>query len=259
MANNPEDFAKHRIETTQKQLRAPGVIHSLGADASRRMLELSDRLYLPEIGTDRVAKLQEGGIPVVGLLPGDEIEVTGEHSDFSPEQRKSLSDKGVLPAVQEALENSLRPGERVVMDEASGGKTISRQGKYTGKSGTKWRVVGAPLIALNAEDDDEPGHDTALGHELVHAGQAEALPFTKETNRLSRRIYEETRAYHVQSALDTYLHSKDANTRAQRVESAMRTWLESGRQLKTEDDRKDFERFLRTTGVGGMIKKSIDV
>lgn len=253
MAASPEDLAHHHIEQTQKQLRDPDVIEGLGHDAARRLLNLADSLYVPEITKDREVAFKPEGTPLIVLDPGDSVTLTGEFSGITDFQRKVMTHQGISPDDQRNIESIIKPTRTITMTEDSGGKTPYRAGLYETPSGKRYVARGAPMIAMSSDLRSEPGYDTVPIHELVHVAQALHQPYHQYASDI--QIFDETRAYRVQAKVDAALHGKEPQTRAQKVDHYLSEWEKAGGALVTPEDRIAFEQYLREREAGVLSSR----
>ena len=245
-----EALTSLNIERAKRQLSNAEVQARLGGVASKLLL-LANNLYIPDVSSDGRIDVQDGGIPIVSLEAGNELQLSGDTLGFSEEQRRAMWAKGISLSEQDKMESTLTDGVFTVPDFMQGA-VVSRSGTYSTKAGDV-RVSGRPVVVLNSSKPAVHVANTALAHELVHVSQNQDKPFKRKSGY--PMVQREAEAYSIQGHIQVGLQKGEPKaTKAYRVMRAYEEFRKSGRTLKEEAEQLDFERQLRKEGIGILGK-----
>ena len=238
------------IERVKRQLNNPEVQARLGGVAFKLLL-LASELYIPDISTDGRIDVQGGGIPIVSLGAGSEVQLSGDALGFSEEQRKAMWAKGISLSQQDTMESSLTDRVFTVPDFMHAA-VVCRKGTYATKAGDI-TVSGRPVVVLNSSKPAVQVANTILAHELVHVSQYQNKPFNRQSGY--PMVQREAEAYSVEGHVQAGLQKSEPRaTKANRVMRAYEDFRRSGRTLREEAEQLDFERRLREEGIGILGK-----
>lgn len=240
--------AHEQIAITQDYLKNPRVTLQLGEAATRRMVALAGRLYVPEIVNGKIMS-EAGGIPVVSLQPGERVTHDAGLADEQKE-RVAAAVKGSYGDIDH-LEGLLRPRSFQLPPQAVGVTLTQKAPLDVGPDGYELR--GVPAIILNNQKNKREGYSTTtLPHELVHVGQSLVRPVRKKTDH--GYMKEEMQAYNIQSKIlrGVGIVGGDAT---HTVSQAYELWRREGLSLDTADDVAAFSDVLYGAGVPQMHPK----
>ncbi|MNQ38447.1 hypothetical protein D3C85_520270 [compost metagenome] len=245
-----ESLTSTNIERTKRQLNNTEVQARLGGIASKLLL-LTDILYTPDVSADGRIAIQDGGVPIVSLDAGDNLQLSGDALGFSEEQRKTMWAKGISLGEQDKMESTLTDRMFTVPDFMHGA-VVSRRGTYSTKVGDI-TVSGRPLVVLNSSNPAVQVANTTLAHELVHVTQDQDKPFKRKSGY--PMVQREAEAYSVEGHVQAGLQKGEPRaTKANRIMRTYEDFRKSGRTLKEEAEQLDFERQLRNEGIGILGK-----
>ncbi|HHU06733.1 MAG TPA: hypothetical protein GXZ59_00095 [Clostridiaceae bacterium] len=245
-----ESLIPTNIERTKRQLNNVEVQARLGNVASKLLL-LANNLYVPNMLEDGRIDVKDGGIPIVSLNAGEDLQLSGDALGFSEEQRKAMWSKGIGLGEQDRMENTLTDRVFTVPDFMHGA-VVSRRGTYSTKAG-EVTVSGRPVVVLNGSKPAILAANTTLAHELVHVSQDQNKPFKRKSGY--PMVQREAEAYSIEGHVQAGLQKdKPRATKANRVMRAYEDFRKSGRTLKEEAEQLDFERQLRKEGIGILGK-----
>lgn len=249
-----EALTSVNIERTKRQLNNAEVQAHLGGIASKLLL-LADSLYIPNVSQGGHLAVEDGGIPIVALEAGNELQLSGDALGFSEEQRKAMWARGISLGEQDKMESTLTDRVFTVPDFMHGA-VVSRRGTYSTKAGDI-TVSGKPVVVLNGSAPAVQVANTVLAHELVHVAQDQEKPFKRKSGY--PMVQREAEAYSVEGRIQAGLQKGEPRTtKANRVMSAYEDFRKSGRTLKEEADQLDFERQLREQGIG-ILGKNVHI
>ena len=245
-----EALTSANIERAKRQLNNAEVQTRLGGVASKLLL-LADNLYIPDVSSDGRIDVQDGGIPILSLEAGNELQLSGYALGFSEEQRRAMWTRGISLGEQDKMESTLTDRVFTVPDFMHG-VVVSRRGTYSTKAGDV-TVSGRPVVVLNSSNPAVQVANTTLAHELVHVSQDQDKPFKRKSGY--PMVQREAEAYSVEGHIQAGLQKGEPRaTKAHRVMRAYEDFRKSGRSMKEESEQLDFERQLRKEGIGILGK-----
>lgn len=245
-----ETLTTVNIERVKRQLNNAEVQARLGGVASKLLL-LANGLYMPDISNDGRIDVQDGGIPIVSLEAGNNLQLSGDVLGFSEEQRRAMWAKGISFGEQDKMESTLTDRVFTVPDFMHGA-VVSRRGTYSTKAGDII-VSGRPVVVLNSSNPAVQVANTGLAHELVHVSQDQNMPFKRKSGY--PMVQREAEAYSIEGHVQAGLQKGEPRaTKAHRVMRAYEDFRRSGRTLREEAEQLDFERQLREEGIGILGK-----
>ena len=245
-----EALTSVNIERAKWQLNNAEVQTRLGGVASKLLL-LADNLYIPDVLSDGRIDAQDGGIPIISLEAGNELQLSGDALGFSEEQRRAMWTRGISLGEQDKMESTLTDRVFTVPDFMSGA-VVSRGGTYPTRAGDV-TVSGRPVVVLNGSNPAVQVANTTLAHELVHVSQYQGKPFWRKSGY--PMVQREAEAYSIEGHIQAGLQKGEPKaTKANRVMRAYEDFRKSGRSLTEEAEQLDFERQLRKDGIGILGK-----
>lgn len=247
-----ELLVSKNIERAKRQLSNAETQARLGSVAIK-LLTYADSLYVPDLSFDGGIDVRESGTPILAQDTGSALWLSGDNLGFSEEQRKAMHARGIGLREQDKMEDTLTDWMFTVPDFMHAA-VVSRTGVYSTKAGDV-RVLGRPVIVMNASNPKIVIPNTTVVHELVHVAQNQDKPFRRKKGY--PMVQREAEAYSIEGRVQAaHQQGEPRATKANRVMRAYDEFRKNGRTLNNEVEQIAFENQLRRAGIGILGKNA---